>query len=419
MTENGSGANPNGWSPVSDNQPQRALRMHGAAAPDAAQNAVVLHIAVDTSTFGQYTTDKVWRRLRVPIGMTMTRFGRIVQTVLSLADTAPHAFRQPCHDCEPAADATVMPAGSLERHHASGTPSELLTVGELLAQPGDTLTFLHDFDEPLRATITVHVANVTAGQPSTLLIDGAGDIPAHKGGMPFDIASVNRELDAERWVMETLESTKPGLQDLVLRTGMWELAQLISFVEPGRKAHATKEQRATLVEPLRSALEQAGSGVRIPSDVQAALTAMDLLDDTGAFTPLGAQLHRKPGRLLRHIARKLPLERSGRANDAAWLKLLSLIGLPYGPARILSMEGLAWAGWSNDTDPTTDPAAAREPLPTPLTSTVLRELGIVGEDGLTLGGPLSRTRREFLREVLRMPKKTQVNPLAGGLGADN
>ena len=400
MTETGSGANPNGWSSVSDDEPQRVLRIHSAAGEDAAQNAVVLHISV--------IGDKVWRRLRVPVGMSMIRFGRIVQTVLSLADTAPHAFTQPGET--PAADAAIMPAGSLEKHQATGTPSELLTVGELLAHPGDTLTFIYNFDEPLRANISVQVANVAAGQPSTLLIDGAGDVPAELGGMPFDPASVNRELDAERWVMETLETTKPGLQDLVLRTGMWELAQLISFVEPGRKAHATKEQRAALVEPLRSALEQAGAGIRIQSDVQTALIALDLLDSNGEFTALGAQLAKKPGRLLRHIARKLPLERSGRANDAAWLKLLSLIGLPYGPARILSMEGLAWAGWN---------AEAGEPLPTPLTSTVLRELGIVGVDGLTLGGPLSRTRREFLREVLRMPKKTQVNPLAGGLVSDN
>ncbi|MDU0479689.1 hypothetical protein QVA66_10635 [Staphylococcus chromogenes] len=301
----------------------------------------------------------VWRRLRVPSSVGMERFARIIQLAFDI-NSAEHAFIQQDGSVEDAP--VVMPAQTLVRFDAAGTPSETVTLSEIL--PVADLQFVSNFGDPTGITITLVGATEQLPAVETLCIDGAGNL----GTLDFSLAAINRELDAERWVFSKLSLVKEGLRDLIFRTGMWETAQLIAYLDTDAPLEVTAEEAAVMVRPV--------------------------LADTNLSRLL--ELHRVPADPIsqwRHIAHRLPLERDTRGNDAAWLRIIALISsMPYG-AETFILEGMQWAG-----HPTT---LAEVDTLTSSTMKVLTLLGVVEGDTLVLGGPLSKPHREFLRMILR------------------
>ncbi|MEJ5927831.1 hypothetical protein WG915_04265 [Corynebacterium sp. H128] len=316
----------------------------------------------------QATSGQVWRRLRVPADIGMERFARILQVAFDIVEPAEHAFLQ--LDSAAAGNeenaAVVMPAPTLVRFDAAGTPSETVTLGELLKVAD--LRFVSHFAEPLSIDINLVSEIQRTPRLETLCIDGEGTL----GNLAFDLGDVNRELDAERWVFAKMAHVKPSLRDLIFRTGMWETAQLVAFLDIDAPADVAEGEAAKMIAPLLA---------------DARLVALLDLDDArlGLTTDLDKW---------RHIAHRLPLERDTRGNDAAWLRLIALISsMPFGAATTFILEGMAWTGQRT--------TLAEVDSLTLQTMDVLRSLGIIVGDDLVLGGPLSKPRREFLRAVLR------------------
>ncbi|AKK02095.1 IS1096 element passenger TnpR family protein [Corynebacterium epidermidicanis] len=305
------------------------------------------------------SSGEVWRRLRVPSSVGMERFARILQLAFEI-NSAEHTFIQQDGNVENAP--VIMPAQTLVRFDAAGTPSETVTLSEVL--PVADLHFLSNFGEPTDIKITLVGASEQLPAVETLCIDGSGSL----GNLSFSLAAINRELDAERWVFAKLSLVKEGLRDLIFRTGMWETAQLVAYLDTEQEVAVSAEEAAVMVGPV--------------------------LADAHLSQLL--ELHRveaDPLAQWRHIAHKLPLERDTRGNDAAWLRIIALISaMPYGAETFL-LEGMQWAG-----HPTT---LAEVDKLTANTMRVLSLLGVVDGDTLVLGGPLSKPHREFLRMILR------------------
>lgn len=289
----------------------------------------------------------------------MDRFARIIQLAFDI-NSAEHAFIQQDGSVEDAP--VIMPAQTLVRFDAAGTPSETVQLSEIL--PVADLQFVSNFGDPTGITITLVGASEHLPSVETLCIDGSGNM----GALTFSLAAINRELDAERWVFSKLSLVKEGLRDLIFRTGMWETAQLVAYLDTATPAEVSAEEAAVMVGPVLA---------------DAHLVRILELDRVPA-DPL-AQWH--------HIARRLPLERDTRGNDAAWLRIIALVSaMPYG-AETFILEGMQWAG-----HPTT---LAEVDTLTSATMKVLSLLGVVDGDTLVLGGPLSKPHREFLRMILR------------------
>ncbi|QMV84398.1 hypothetical protein HW450_08445 [Corynebacterium hindlerae] len=335
--------------PVTDPARQRPLRREPAAPGHA--------LLIQAAAAG------CWRRLRVPADIGMERFARIIQLAFDVVEPAEHAFLQ--LDGSEQGAPVVMPAPTLVRFDAVGTPSETVTLGELLRVAD--LRFLSRFADPLVIDISLVSEIQRSPRLETLCIDGEGTL---EQGF-FDIKAVNRELDAERWVFAKMAEVKPSLQDLIFRTGMWETAQLIAFLNIDSPADVTESEAAKMIEPVLS---------------DARLVELLDLDDTrlGLTTALDTW---------HHIAHRLPLERDTRGNDAAWLRLIALISsMPFGAATTFILEGMAWTGQRT--------TLAEVDSLTRQTMDVLRALGIIVGDDLVLGGVLSKPRREFLRMIL-------------------
>lgn len=336
---------------MTDPRLQRPLRREEAAPGEA------LLVQAANSERG------AWRRLRVPGDIGMERFARILQLAFDINEPAEHAFMQ--LDGADEGAPVVMPAPTLVRFDAVGTPSETVTLGELLRVAD--LRFISKFTEPLCIDISLISEMQRSPRLETLCIDGEGTL----GGAPLDIKSVNRELDAERWVFAKLSEVKPSLQDLIFRTGMWETAQLIAFLNIDTPPEVTEAEATKMVAPLLA---------------DARLVEMLDLDDDrlGLNTNLD---------IWNYIAHRLPLERDTRGNDASWLRLIALISsIPFGAATTFVLEGMAWTGQRT--------TLAEVDSLTRQTMDVLRGLGIIVGDDLVLGGVLSKPRREFLRTVL-------------------
>lgn len=289
----------------------------------------------------------------------MERFARILQLAFDIAEPAEHAFVQLDGSDEGAP--VVMPAPTLVRFDAAGTPSETVTLGELLRAAD--LRFVSKFAEPLTVDISLVSEMQRSPRLETLCLDGEG--------AGFDIKAVNRELDAERWVFAKMSEVKPSLRDLIFRTGMWETAQLVAFLNIGTPAEVTESEAAQMIAPVLA---------------DTRLVELLDLDDSrlGLTTALDTWYH---------IAHRLPLERDTRGNDAAWLRLIALISsMPFGAATTFVLEGMAWTGERI--------TLAEADSLTRQTMDVLRALGVIVGDDLVLGGKLSKPRREFLRMVL-------------------
>ena len=383
--------------PVTDSHQQRAL-WRGRTRPG---HSYLLHI--------EDLDGDAWRRLRVPSVIGMERLARTLQIALDVHDPAEHAFIQHLTSAgdEYQADPLIMPVTTLVRFDAAGTPSETVTLGEVLpavvdaagaGNPGEArgleLHFLMDFGHPSRARISLVTDSARQPTPETLCVDGAG---AFAGSMGLNLAAINRELDAERWVFAKISRTKAGLKDLIFRTGMWELAQLIAYLDIKTPPRVSDAAATDMVAPLLDALAYPGAAnLKI-------LGALNLVDTvTGQLTALGSRLQDDPVALWHHVTHHLPLERDTRGNDAAWLTLISLISaMPFGTSTTFVVESLAWAGHRNG-EAGYFTVADVENMAS-LTLEVLRLLGVIDGSTLVLGGRLSRARREFLRAVLRDP----------------
>lgn len=258
-----------------------------------------------------------------------------------------------------------MPAPTLVRFDAAGTPSETVELGELLRVAD--LRFISKFVEPLSIYLSLVSELQRSPRLETLCIDGEGAL----NGQPFDIKAVNRELDAERWVFAKMSEVKPSLRDLIFRTGMWETAQLVAFLNIDSPPDISEDEAAKMIGPLLA-------DTRL-------VELLDLDDDRLGLTTALDKWH--------HIAHRLPVERDTRGNDAAWLRLIALISsMPFGAATTFILEGMAWTGERM--------TLAEVDSHTRQTMDVLRALGIIVGDDLVLGGILSKPRREFLRMVL-------------------
>lgn len=294
----------------------------------------------------------------------MERFARILQLAFDIVEPAEHAFLQ--LDGSEEGAPVVMPAPTLVRFDAAGTPSETVTLGELLRAAD--LRFVSKFAEPLCIDLSLVSELQRSPRLETLCLDGEGGL----GNQAFDIKSVNRELDAERWVFSKMSEVKPSLRDLIFRTGMWETAQLVAFLNIGTPPEVTEAEAAKMVAP-----------------VLADARLVELLDLDDDRLGLESSLD-----VWKHIAHRLPIERDTRGNDAAWLRLIALISsMPFGAATTFILEGMAWTGQRM--------TLADVDSLTRQTMDILRALGIIVGDELVLGGQLSKPRREFLRTVLR------------------
>ncbi|QGU01084.1 hypothetical protein CKALI_00915 [Corynebacterium kalinowskii] len=336
---------------MTDPRLQRPLRRASAAPGEA-----LLVQAVNSES-------GAWRRLRVPGTIGMERFARILQLAFDIVEPAEHAFVQLDGTDEGAP--VVMPAPTLVRFDAAGTPSETVSLGELLRVAD--LRFISKFTAPLCIDLSLVSELQRSPRLETLCIDGEGSL----NSQVFDIKAINRELDAERWVFAKMSEVKPSLRDLIFRTGMWETAQLVAFLNIGTPPEITEAEAAKMVAPVLA---------------DARMVEMLDLDDErlGLSTSLD---------VWNHIAHRLPLERDTRGNDAAWLRLIALISsMPFGAATTFILEGMAWTGQRT--------TLAEVDSLTRQTMDVLRGLGIIVGDDLVLGGVLSKPRREFLRMVL-------------------
>lgn len=331
--------------PITDSALQRPLRR--------------VEPSPERSYLVQATCGDVWRRLRVPSSVGMERFARIIQLVFDI-NSAEHAFIQQDGAVEDAP--VIMPAPTLVRYDAAGTPSETVQLSEVL--PIADLTFVSNFGEPTGITISLVGVSEPRTDIETLCIDGAGSL----GTLEYTREAINRELDAERWVFAKLQLAKGSLRDLIFRTGMWETAQLIAYLDSD-VTEVSAEDAAHMVAPV--------------------------LADASLCQAL--EMHRAPADPLsqwRHIAHKLPLERDTRGNDAAWLRIIALVSsMPYGAETFL-LEGMQWAGHKT--------TLAEIDTLTAQTMRVLTLLGIVEGDSLVLGGPMSKPHREFLRTILHV-----------------
>lgn len=383
----------------------------------------------------------LWRTLKLPSDVSLDRVHRIAQLLIDGMPYKGHVFATSNPTTTPAT--VIMPAAGLVQHNAEGVPSEAIGLDEVLRTVGDSIFYLVDFDAPQLYSLHLDAIDPQVTVPETLCIGGEGSGIDADQGVNYSLEDINAELDAERWVVETLSAARSSLASLILRTGTWEFANLLALVGLDTAPRVDAADAADMVAPFTALLEViAARTIRfdteeaVDSRLMAALIddscwtdliaqdggtphgvmtvaqlsslrkcadALDLIQERGGhltLTRAGRRGLSDPVVLFHHIAHRLPAERHGPRVDAAWLLILGyLAGVPWSSASLVAVEGMQWAGWRTSSGENYTVDAIHRAAS--LTVDTLSHLRILQDRQIRIGGKGARTRREFLRVVVQ------------------
>ena len=170
---------PNGVSKVSANAKRRAGTN---AAPAATGPAELTRDIYELEIELVDIEPRIWRRIAIPASATLVALHRAIQVTMGWHDLHLHEFVAPSGRRYAATDPNVDPGVRGERV----VDAHRVALGEVLREPGTSLTYEYDFGDGWRHRITLaEIRDLAAGEHFPRCLAGERSCPPEDCGGPW------------------------------------------------------------------------------------------------------------------------------------------------------------------------------------------------------------------------------------------
>lgn len=119
----------------------------------------------------------IWRRILVPSSMRLSELHEVIQLIFGWMDYHPHQFREGID-----VRGTAYGPGEAAGYGEPLTDESTVTVGNLLHDTGDRMSYVYDFGDDWEHRITLEKIDSAAGESLPRCIGGRGAGPAEDSG---------------------------------------------------------------------------------------------------------------------------------------------------------------------------------------------------------------------------------------------